>query len=107
MTEPIEPESAPEPAVATTPAVADAIASQLGETGLTAEQIAQVLGAYNAVRAGDPLGTILRNPETGAVAHRVLDDGVHIWRCSGPDGIVWNELSPTLPGWETVVRGAE
>ena len=99
-------ETAPETGIEPTPEVANAIATQLGDSGLTAEQIAQVLGAYNAVRAGDPVGTIVRNPETGAVAHRVVEAGVHVWRCSHPDGTQWSDLSPTLVGWETVVSSA-
>lgn len=108
MTEPTpEPTPAPTPtpdvAVEPTPAVAEAIVSQLGDTGLTAEQITQVLGAYNQVRAGDPPGTIVRDPNTGTVAHRVVSEGVHVWRCSAPDGTQWSDMTPTLPGWETIV----
>jgi hypothetical protein len=90
-----------------TPEVANAISAQLGGTDLTPEQIAQVLGAYNAVRSGDPVGTVVRNTDTGAIGHRVTEAGVHVWRCSAPDGTQWSDLSPTLPGWVVVERGAE
>lgn len=102
MTEP----ATTDPVVDPTPQVASAITAHLGDTGLTAEQVAQVLGAYNAVRAGDPVGTIARNPETGAVAHRVVEAGVHLWRCSHPDGTQWSDLSATLPGWDILDGGA-
>lgn len=104
MTEPNQPTAAP--VVDPTPQVADAVSAHLGgENALTPEQVAQVLAAYNAVQAGEPLGTIARDPATGAVAHRVIADGVHMWRISKPDGTVWNDLSGTLPGWDILVTG--
>lgn len=97
-----EPNPAPPDTIEATPQVADAIAAQLGGTDLTPEQIAQVLSAWNTVRSGDPIGTVVRNPDTGAIAHRVSESGVYVWRCSHPDGTQWSDLSPTLPGWTTV-----
>lgn len=104
-----EPSPAADPVVIEpTPEVANAISAQLGgDNALTPEQIAQVLGAYNAVRSGDPVGTIVRNPDTGAIGHRVTEAGVHVWRCSAPDGTQWSDLSPTLVGWDTIQRGTE
>jgi hypothetical protein len=97
-----QPENTPEQ-LTVTPAVADAITQHLGAGAeLTAEQVALVLDAFNAVRQGDPPGTVCRNPDNGAVAHRVVHDGVHIWRASAPDGLQWNDLNPTLPGWTTI-----
>lgn len=63
---------------------------------MTAEQVQQVIAAYNAVRAGDALGTVRRDPDTGRVAHRVAVDGVHLWRVSGTGGESFNDMAPTL-----------
>jgi hypothetical protein len=68
---------------------------------LTAEQVATVLTAWNTVRGGDPVGTVRRDPSTGAIAHRISDGGVFKWRVSGPDGSVWNDMQPSLP-WEVI-----
>jgi hypothetical protein len=64
--------------------------------GLTPEQVNAVLEAWNHVREGDPVGTIRRDKETGAVAHRVDAEGLHLWRVSTPDGDQYNNLEPTL-----------
>lgn len=45
-----------------------------------AEQIINaVLAAYNYVQAGDPVGMIRKDPETGATAVREMVDGVPKW----------------------------
>jgi hypothetical protein len=100
------PEPEPTPDVTPTPAVVQAITSHLGESaGITGEQVNLVLNAWNAVKTGDPVGTIVKDPATGAIAHRVDSDGVHMWRVSAPDGTQWADLSPTLPGWDVLVPG--
>jgi hypothetical protein len=74
-----------------------AIASESGEGHpVTANQVACVLAAYRTIHQGDPPGTIRRDPETKAIAHRVAEGGVHLWRISAPDGDHWNDMSPTL-----------
>lgn len=64
------------------------------------EHVAMVLSAWNTVLNGSPLGTILRNPETGDIAMRVSELGVHKWRVTATDGGQWADMRPTLPGWE-------
>ena len=87
------------PPIAVTGAVVEAISQQLGpEFAVTQEQIGLVLGAWNDVQQGAPLGTILRNPETGAIAHRVAQDGRNLWRVSAVNGERWDDLNPTLAG---------
>lgn len=94
------------PDLTPTPGVVQAINDHLGpESGVSPEQINLVLNAWNAVKTGDPVGTIVKDPATGAIAHRVDSDGVHLWRVSAPDGTQWADLSPTLPGWEVLVPG--
>ncbi|AHY26848.1 minor tail protein [Mycobacterium phage ZoeJ] len=79
-----------------TPAVVEAIAQHLGDD-MSAEQVANVLAAWNNVRGGDPVGMVRRDEDTGKVAHRVEAHGVQQWRVSSPDGELYNDLQPTLP----------
>lgn len=72
---------------------------------MTAEQVQAVLTAWNAVRQGDPLGTVRRDDDTGKLAHRVAVDGVHLWRVTGPDGEQYNDMAPTLP-WPAIYEVA-
>lgn len=78
-----------------------AIETQLGGE-LTTGQVRSVLSALNAIREGDPVGKVVRDPQTGMIAHRVSHLGVDQWRMSGPDGIQQNDLQPTLPGWDVL-----
>ena len=60
-------------------------------------QINSVLEALNKVREGDEIGTVLRNNETGAIAHRVDSEGIALWRVSEPNGTQYNDMQPSLP----------
>jgi hypothetical protein len=86
--------------VPVTPEVVEQISSHLGE-GVTTEQVQTVLAAWNAVRQGAAVGTVLRDSVSGALAHRVEANGVQMWRCTGVDGTQWNDMQPTLP-WDVV-----
>jgi hypothetical protein len=67
------------------------------EEPITRPQVAAVLTAYRAILNGDPVGTIRRNPENGAMAMRVNDNGLHLWRVTVPaTGEFYNDLQPTL-----------
>jgi hypothetical protein len=90
----------PEEALPVTSAVVDQISAHVGD-GLTTEQVQAVLTAWNAVRQGDPVGTVLFDPVTKAIAHRVEVEGVQMWRCSAPDGGQWNDMQPTL-AWDVL-----
>jgi len=68
---------------------------------LTDAQVQRVIETWNAARQGDPLGTIRRCPDTGAVAHRVSVDGIHMWKVTTPDGQTWNDMVPTL-SWDCI-----
>lgn len=87
-----------------TETVISTVSNQLPD--MTDAQVQQVIEAWNAVRQGDPLGTIRRCPDTGAVAHRVSVDGIHMWRVTIPDGQAWNDLVPTL-GWDCIHEVAQ
>lgn len=81
------------------PEIVHHIANQVED--LTPEQVHAVLAAWNHVREGDPVGVVRRDEATGAIAHRVDDHGVHIWRISAPDGDQYNDLEPTL-AWPVI-----
>ena len=66
------------------------------EHPLTANEAAAVIAAYHNVTAGDPVGTMRRDPETGAIALKVNSEGLLMWRVSVPDGSQYNDLQPTL-----------
>jgi hypothetical protein len=67
------------------------------EHPLTGKQVAAVIAAYHNVASGDPVGTMRRNPENGAIALKTMAaDGMLIWRISVPDGSQYNDLQPTL-----------
>lgn len=72
------------------------VASEEGEA-ITANQVGAVLAAYIAIHEGDALGTVRRDPNTGALAMRVNVEGMHMWRVTVPDGSQYNDLQPTLP----------
>lgn len=97
-----KPKTGPDEPVAATPQVVSQISQSLGED-FTDEQVNMVLAAWNAARAGDPVGTVKRDPGTGAVAHRVDADGVHMWKVTAPDGTQYNDMQPTLP-WESIIE---
>jgi len=67
------------------------------EVPITANQVAAIIAAYHNVISGDPVGTMRRDPETGAIALKVAaPDGLLMWRVSVPDGTQYNDLQPTL-----------
>lgn len=73
------------------------IASEEHES-LTGKQAAAIIAAYHNVMDGDPVGTMRRDPETGAVALKVAaSDGLLMWRVNVPDGSQYSDLAPTLP----------
>lgn len=77
-----------------------AISNQL--PGIDDQTVAAVMQALKASKEGAPVGTVLRDPSTGAVAHRVTS-GVHLWHVSAPDGSSWTDTQPTLVGWVELV----
>lgn len=87
------------PEIEITEAVVAAVSGHL--PGITDEQVTAVLTTWNTVQSGDPLGTVLRDPDTGNVAHRVVAEGVHMWHVTTPNGEKWNDLSPTL-NWTVI-----
>lgn len=95
MSQPVEP---PALAEATLEQIAS-VASEPGEEQpITGKQAAAIIAAYHNVVSGDPVGTIRRDPDTGAIALKTAEaDGLMVWRVSVPDGSQYNDLQPTLP----------
>jgi hypothetical protein len=83
------------------PEIVHHISKQLDD--LDPDQIRAVLAAWNNVREGDPVGTVRRQAETGAVAHRVDAAGIHLWRVSLPNGEQYNDMQPVL-NWPVIVE---
>ncbi len=84
-----------------TETVISTVSSQIPD--MTDDQVRQVVQAWNAVRQGDPLGTIRRCPSTGSVAHRVSIDGIHMWQVTTPDGQHYRDTVPTL-AWDCILE---
>lgn len=70
--------------------------------GVSVEHVAMVLQAWNTVLAGEPVGTIKKDPVSGNLAVRVSENGVHQWKVTAPNGGQWSDLQPTLPGWDVL-----
>jgi hypothetical protein len=70
-------------------------------------QVRAVLTALEAIRDGAPVGTLVRDVKTGAVALRVSDGGMPVWKVTAPDGAVWTDLQPRLAGWESLGSPAD
>ena len=83
--------------------VVSTIAGQL--EGVSPAQVEQVLATWNAVLAGDPPGTVRRS-DNGEIAHRVVQDGVHLWLISDTVGATWANTAPTL-GWPAIFTPEE
>lgn len=83
----------------------EAISDQL--PGVSTEQVMMVLDAWNTVTTGEPVGTLLRHPETGAIAVRVSANGIHQWQVTNADGGTYIDRTPSLAGWKVLVRPSE
>lgn len=64
---------------------------------LTEAQIAEALTAWNTSQSGAPVGTVLRDDDTGAIAHRIEKNGMPMWKVTTPGGPTYNDMRPTLP----------
>lgn len=82
----------------TNEALVAAISAQL--PAVSDEQVTMVLEVLHTVQHGEPLGTIVTDPDTGAVAVRVAENGIHQWRVTYADGGTSIDRQPTLPGWQ-------
>lgn len=73
-----------------------------GLPDVTEEQVRMVLEAVDRVTNGRAVGTLLSDPASGAIALRVEDNGVQLWRVTAPDGSTWSDMQPDLAGWDTI-----
>lgn len=74
------------------------VAALMAQTGLDEETVRRLLTAQSE-QQGEPTGTVRFDPESGAVAHRVMDRDVPKWRISHPtDGCTY-EMAPTKTDW--------
>ena len=84
-------------------AVIAAIVKVVGD--MTEDQVRRVLTARDMVHSGSPVGTVMRDPKTGAVATRVTENGVAVWQVCAPAGDKWVDMQPTLNGWTQLHDG--
>lgn len=84
-------------------ALVAAVSAQVPD--VTDEHVAMVLVAWNTIKNGSPLGTIVSDPDTGAIAVRVSDKGVHMWKVTAVDGGTWGDMEPVLKGWTVIKEG--
>lgn len=82
----------------------EALVTQIasGIEGVSAEQVSAVLAGLAAAQSGDQVGTLMQDTSTGAVAQRIILDGVHMWRVTKPNGEMWYDMSPKLDGWSVL-----
>ena len=90
------------PEIPVSSSVVSTIADQLQ---VSPAQVEQVLATWNAVLAGDPPGTVRRSAD-GQVAHRVVQDGMHLWVVTDGAGGMWQNTSPSL-GWPAIYTPSE
>jgi hypothetical protein len=85
--------------------VKDAVVTAVAEAvGLSDDQVRQVFAAFRMVQEGDPVGTIAKDPETGAVAVRVSQNGLPVWKINTVSGDEWQDAQPRLDGWEILFQ---
>lgn len=83
--------------------VTTALAEGAPAVDLTTEQVTSVIVAYETFKAGEPAGTLKRDPDTGAFALRVDDPNQGpCWKVTTPDGSQHTDMQPTLPTWTVV-----
>ncbi|TRW85552.1 hypothetical protein FK535_09150 [Mycolicibacterium sp. 018/SC-01/001] len=69
------------------------------DPALSGEQVEAAVSAMQKTKllfTGSPVGTILRNVDTGEVATRVVDAGIPLWRVNQPDGGTYNTHDPVM-----------
>lgn len=87
------------------PSIVKAVTAVVGD--LTEDQVRRVLAALESIRDGAPVGSIVQDPKTGAVAHRVREGGVTFWSVTGPDGAYHRDMQPNLVGWKALTKLTE
>lgn len=85
-------------------ALVSAVAAHCGD--ITEDDVRRVFDAWHKVKEGSPVGTVVRDPATGAIACRVLEDGVPAWKVTTMTGNEWRDMQPQLKGW-TVISSPE
>lgn len=73
----------------------DLLAAISTQTGLPADQVSAVLATWQSVLDAAPAGTVVRHSD-GKVAHRVVVEGVPLWRVTTDDGDQYNDMTPNL-----------
>jgi hypothetical protein len=82
-------------------AVVKEVVAQVGD--IPEDHVRRVLVALDVIKEGAPVGTVVRDAATGAIACRVSEDGVPFWRVTAMTGNQWIDMQPTLDGWTVLV----
>lgn len=82
-------------------AVVKEVVAQVGD--IPEDHVRRVLAALEVIKEGAPVGTVVQDPETCAVAVRVAQDGVPFWLVSTVSGDAWTDMQPQLDGWTVLV----
>lgn len=83
--------------------VVTAVCQTVGDD-FTEDQVRRVLAALDGVREGAEIGTVVQDPKSGAVACRVSEAGVPLWRVTALDGSCWRDVQPRLDGWTVIAE---
>jgi len=85
----------------------DAVVATVVKASKKSEAVVRaVLTALENAMSGDPVGTVVQDPENGSIAVRVAEDGVPVWRVTALNGTEYRDAQPTLKGW-TVISQAK
>ena len=77
-----------------------AVTARVGD--ITEDQVRRVLAAVDQVQEGATVGTLMQDPETQAIAVRVNQSGVPVWKVTTMNGDSWVDTQPRLDGWVTL-----
>lgn len=83
-------------------AVVKEVIAQVGD--IPEDHVRRVLAALEVIKEGAPVGTVVQDPETCAVAVRVAQDGVPFWKVTLSDGNEYRDVQPVLKGWTALVE---
>lgn len=87
--------------------ISDSVVRQIVEnvSDVTEDTVRRVFASYDALCEGAAVGTVVKDPQTGAIAVRVAGDGVPRWQVTTVSGDQWVDMQPNLDGWETISGG--
>jgi hypothetical protein len=84
------------------PELLQRVSDALGDD-VSLETVIQVLTTLDVIVGGEPVDTMKRNPDTGEIARRVLENGLPVWWIIPPSGTPYRNMQPSLGApWEVM-----